>query len=103
LLLQPLLGFSGDDERRRFFCPALLVDVANDRQRRCDEMILRDPRAFKWVCETAWLTSSGEAKPSTVRIFWLDILTVDGFFGAKFDILRPRWLPTAGVAFDRRR
>ena len=26
------------------------------------------------------------------------ILTFDGFFGAKFEILRPRWLPTAGVS-----
>jgi uncharacterized membrane-anchored protein len=26
----------------------------------------------------------------------VDILTFDGFFGAKFDILTPRWLPTAG-------
>jgi hypothetical protein len=29
-----------------------------------------------------------------VRIFWVDILTFDGFFGAKFDILKPRWPPT---------
>jgi hypothetical protein len=40
------------------------------------------------------LTSSGEAKLSNVRIFWVDILTFDGFFGTKFDILKPRWLPT---------
>jgi hypothetical protein len=32
-----------------------------------------------------------------VRIFWVDILTFDGFFGAKFDILKPRWLPTLGL------
>ena len=25
----------------------------------------------------------------------VDILTFDGFFGAKFYILKPRWLPTA--------
>jgi hypothetical protein len=25
----------------------------------------------------------------------VDILTFDGFFDAKFDILKPRWLPTA--------
>jgi Cft2 family RNA processing exonuclease len=29
-----------------------------------------------------------------VRIFLVYILTFDGFFGAKFDILTPRWLPT---------
>jgi len=27
----------------------------------------------------------------------VDILTFDGFFGAKFDILKPRWLPTLAV------
>ena len=30
-----------------------------------------------------------------MRISTKDILTFDGFFGAKFDILKPRWLPTA--------
>jgi hypothetical protein len=30
-----------------------------------------------------------------VRIFLVDTLTFDGFFNAKFDILKPRWLPTA--------
>ena len=25
----------------------------------------------------------------------------DGFFGVKFDILKPRWLPTAGDPFER--
>ena len=29
-----------------------------------------------------------------MRIFLVDILTFDGFFDAKFDILKPRWLPT---------
>ncbi len=29
-----------------------------------------------------------------MRIFLVYILTFDGFFGAKFDILTPRWLPT---------
>jgi hypothetical protein len=33
-----------------------------------------------------------------VRIFLVDILTFDGFFGTKFDILTPRWLPTAAAA-----
>jgi hypothetical protein len=36
-------------------------------------------------------------QPLNVRIFWVDILTFDGFFGTKFDILKPRWLPTAEV------
>ena len=30
-----------------------------------------------------------------MRIFLVDILTFHGFFGVKFDILKPRWLPTA--------
>ena len=30
-----------------------------------------------------------------MRIRTVDILTFDGFFDAKFDILKPRWLPTA--------
>ena len=30
----------------------------------------------------------------------VDILTFDGFFGAKFDILKPRWLPTADDPVD---
>ena len=34
-------------------------------------------------------------QPSNVRIFCVDILTFDGFLGTKFDILKPRWLPTA--------
>jgi len=34
--------------------------------------------------------------PSNVRIFRVDILTFDGFLGTKFDILKPRWLPTSG-------
>ena len=29
-----------------------------------------------------------------MRILLVDILTFDGFFGTKFDILKPRWLPT---------
>ena len=29
-----------------------------------------------------------------MRILLADILTFDGFFGAKFDILKPRWLLT---------
>ena len=32
-----------------------------------------------------------------MRIRTVDILTFDGFFDAKFDILKPRWLPTAVV------
>jgi len=32
----------------------------------------------------------------------VDILTFDGFFGAKFDILKPRWLPTAGAIIEQR-
>jgi DNA invertase Pin-like site-specific DNA recombinase len=38
-----------------------------------------------------------------VRIFLVDILTFDGFFDAKFDILKPRWLPTLGsfAEFER--
>ena len=32
-----------------------------------------------------------------MRIFLVDILTFDGFFGPKFDILTPRWLPTTGI------
>jgi len=39
-------------------------------------------------------SSSDEKKPSNVRIFWVDILTFDGFLGADFDILKPRRLPT---------
>jgi hypothetical protein len=27
----------------------------------------------------------------------VDILTFHGFFGAKFDILKPRWLPTLAI------
>ncbi len=34
-----------------------------------------------------------------MRIFLFDILTIDGFFSAKFDILKPRWLPTAATPF----
>jgi predicted nucleic acid-binding protein len=34
-------------------------------------------------------------EPSKMRILLADILTFDGFFGAKFDILKPRWLLTA--------
>jgi hypothetical protein len=30
----------------------------------------------------------------------VDILTFDGFFGTKFDILKPRWLPTPGTALN---
>ena len=33
-------------------------------------------------------------KPSNVRILRVDILTFNGFFGAMFDILTPKWLPT---------
>ncbi len=34
----------------------------------------------------------------------VDILTFDGFFGAKFDILKPRWLPTTRLCLaDSRR
>jgi hypothetical protein len=47
------------------------------------------------------LTLSGQAKPSNVRTFWADILTFDGFFGANFDILKPRWLPTPGNRLPR--
>ena len=41
------------------------------------------------------LSSGDEGKPSNVRIFLVDILTFHGFFGVKFDILKPRWLPTS--------
>jgi hypothetical protein len=37
-----------------------------------------------------------EDEPLNVRIFLVDILTFDGFFGVTFDILKPRWLPTPG-------
>jgi len=33
----------------------------------------------------------------------VDILTFDGFFDAKFDILKPRWLPTPGQRGVHRR
>ena len=33
-----------------------------------------------------------------MRISTKHILTFDGFLGAKFDILKPRWLPTAEAA-----
>ena len=33
-------------------------------------------------------------EPSNMRILLADILTFDGLFGAKFDILKPRWLLT---------
>ena len=60
-----------------------------------DETILRGRRSFERLCEEAQLGSSTwEREPSNVRIFLVDILTFDGFFGAKFDILKPRWLPT---------
>lgn len=35
------------------------------------------------------------AEPPNVRISPNNILTFDGFFGAKFDILNPRWLLTS--------
>ncbi len=38
--------------------------------------------------------TESEADPSNVRIFLVDILKFDGFFDAKFHILKPRWLPT---------
>jgi hypothetical protein len=41
-------------------------------------------------------------EPSNVRIFLVDILTFDGFFGAKFDILTPRWLPTLWTNGERK-
>ena len=34
-----------------------------------------------------------------MRIFLVDILTFHGFFGVKFDILKPRWLPTSTARF----
>ena len=37
-----------------------------------------------------------------MRILLADILTFDGFFGAKFDIPKPRWLLTAAVAVARK-
>ena len=49
------------------------------------------------IRESLACSSGGEAKPSNVRIFLADILTFHGFFGAKFDILKPRWLPTLGL------
>ena len=36
-----------------------------------------------------------------MRIFLVDILTFHGFFGVKFDILKPRWLPTAAPTPER--
>ena len=30
----------------------------------------------------------------------VDILTLDGFFGSKFHILPPRWLPNSVIAID---
>ena len=38
---------------------------------------------------------------SNVRILLVDILTFDGFFGTKFDILKPRWLRTTSKRKDR--
>jgi hypothetical protein len=40
---------------------------------------------------------SFKEKPSNVRILSVDILTFDGFFGAIFDILTPKRLPTDGL------
>jgi hypothetical protein len=37
-----------------------------------------------------------EAEPSNVRTLLVDIVAFDGFFDTKFDILKPRWLRTAG-------
>jgi hypothetical protein len=45
-------------------------------------------------------SSSGKTRPSNVKIFLVDILKFDGFFDAKFDILKPRWLPTLADAMD---
>ena len=42
------------------------------------------------------------AEPSNVRISPNNILTFDGFFGAKFDIVNPRWLLTAPAEIDSR-
>jgi hypothetical protein len=42
-------------------------------------------------------------EPSKMRILLADILTFDGFFGAKFDILKPRWLLTQASAIAKRR
>ena len=39
--------------------------------------------------------TESDEDPSNVRIFLVDILTFDGFFGPKFHILTSRWLPTA--------
>ena len=36
------------------------------------------------------------AEPSNVRICLVDILTFNGFFDSESDILKPRWLLTAG-------
>ena len=41
--------------------------------------------------------TESDEDPSNVRIFLVDILTFDGFFGPKFHILTPRWLPTTVV------
>jgi hypothetical protein len=35
-----------------------------------------------------------------MRILLADILTFDGLFGAKFDILKPRWLLTAYLLLE---
>src|ERR1700730_7341382 len=84
---------SGDDERRRFFVQRSWWAFANDQQRpqrRCDETILRGPRAFECVCETAWLDLKRRGKSIKRENLLVDILTFDGFFGAEFDILKPR-------------
>ena len=39
--------------------------------------------------------TESEEDPSNMRILLSEILTFGGFFGAKFDILNPRWLLTA--------
>jgi hypothetical protein len=41
--------------------------------------------------------AQNEAEPSNVRIFFPDILTFDGLFGSKSDILNPRWLLTRAL------
>ena len=52
-------------------------------------------RSIKSEVPTA---TENEADPSNMRILLADILTFDGLFGAKFDILKPRWLLTIGIA-----
>ena len=63
-------------------------------------MIIGDPRAFKCVCETAWLDLTRRSKATKRENIWVDIPTFDGFFGAKFDISQATMAPD--TADDRK-